>query len=929
MSLSRNIKVYIYSFYTMVFRVFSGIIWLVFFLVLVLVTFFSWGNSGLQSVPVQTESIGLFMMNWSWQISQVSEVSGVDSGFYFEKITDVDTIYFSPWSQYSIAWNNISLWKWEFIINVESLSSTYAISSNFFSISSLEAGSVYINTQSDRNYVLLSLDTLVNVWFTNEGEDITYVDLYPHMYLRLNPTRLQFLKNADLVRISSVFTLGALIASISDDIISWFLKSTWIESSTFFDSYLSHSKIEFDKNAEDFKKILSIKSGEFPWVKSLQKYFYLFLNDTKKRAYYKNSIFSDLTRLLHSDKKETQTIQDIVSQLSALEDTPDDYREIRNVIDFYYSLAATDSNFSHLSAKINIHALMLEIHQKTLSPYQESLLSLSTLYQNYNISGDYSYENLSSFSNDYIKRSWLDDDKISLKKKQHFDYFSFFLSELFISRFSSTDENLRDFWLNDNFNSLLKVMSDYVDISQKIYTPDEEKRSITGMYVHADVLKKLQDFMRSALFKDIRWENGVLIKSRKFEIDARETTLFEKNINTLISFYEDNKNFLSNQDQNDSALINSYKIFDSQFKEYFLALTDYENYLYSYDETKKNLFWIETFGARDNDIVFSEGQGLNYLRKFSQASLSDVKIKLKEDYYEIENFIVDGKNFSFSLYPYEAHKIDNIIINNKPTSVSYKLDSVEIDWNERSESARDEEEEKKYDFSRFFLNTFSETSTDNNQEIFDIDRSDNVNNDKFIVVFKRDKLLGDGWEFASVQSFLDIDFADIDVVQNQSLYDIFINEADIKVSYENTDITASFDSSYVLAADKHYFKNIRLSPYISNLWIKKPEIGDSFIQVVGNINLVDLKSEMEIFAENYDNLKYIYKSISKNLWTQDISIRYLKSSQKLNFRFDYQWDFISILLSRDTIENISQGWEIILRNANYRTIDDILTTIKK
>jgi len=194
----------------MVFRVFSWIIWLVFFLVLVLVTFFSGGNSGLQAVPVQTQEIWIFSLNGSWQLSSASEVLPDTSGLSFERFTDVDSIYFAPWSEYER------------------------------DISSLEAGSIYINTQDEKNHVFLSLDTLVNVWLTDDNQDITYVDLYPHMYLRLNPSRIQFLKNADLVRISSVFDLWSLTWSLNNDIISWFLANTWIKSSD-----LNHYKNTF------------------------------------------------------------------------------------------------------------------------------------------------------------------------------------------------------------------------------------------------------------------------------------------------------------------------------------------------------------------------------------------------------------------------------------------------------------------------------------------------------------------------------------------------------------------------------------------------------------------------------------------------------------------------------------------------------------
>ena len=254
---------------------------------------------------------------------------------------------------------------------------------------------------------------------------------------------------------------------------------------------------------------------------------------------------------------------------------------------------------------------------------------------------------------------------------------------------------------------------------------------------------------------------------------------------------------------------------------------------------------------------------------------------------------------------------------------------MKLDWDERIQNVKDREDREKYDFWNFFLNTFSQQDASDAVELFEINNNNNTTEDKFIVVFKRDKLLWKTWEFSVVDDFLDIDFNDIDVVAAWESYDIFITDADINIDVDKWDLSADFTSSYVLKQDNHYFKNIRLYPYKTNLWVKRPLLWDSFIQVVWNVDLVDLEAQAQSIWEVYPRILSLYNSIKNKLNVDVPSIRYITSSKKVNFRFDYAWDFISILLSGDTIENISKSSEILIRNTNYRTIDDILDTIKK
>jgi len=914
----------------MVFRVFSWIIWFVFFVFLVLLTFFSGSDSDIKNFSVDKTSTWFFTVSGSGALSSLDDIANFEEAFGFEKVSAFDSIYFRWWSNYSVDsvddMTTINLWKWEFIIDIKNLRETYMVTHQFFDIKLPSSGKIYVNTQDTKNYSIIPFNTIAQIDLKEWDTFITSLYLYPHMYLRFNPLRSRFLKNADLVRLSSVFTLDSFDESLSKNNWKDLLTKLWIENADFLSSYLTLTKEIFIENEKKLDEIYAMDSWEFPWTSYLKRYFYLFLNDTKKKAYHKNSIFQKLNRLVSSDKKETELIASITDDMKGLSLYQEDFDEIKDIIEYYYTLSLSHPDFSRIYGKVNLYSLWLSIDWIDSEDDIKSYLALHSLYDTYDLSSEYSYENLMSFVQDYIQINKVFDGELTLSKKEELDYFSLFLNKIFISKLSSDSESLEEFSTENNLNHILWVMKDYISIDNIVYDSLDDKRTITGVYVHLAVLEKLEDFIRNGLFKKERLSNGVLEKNANFLINAREISLLQTNIESLLDFYSQNKKFLSEENQKDISLIKDYEWLGWKFVEYFSALSDYDTYIYNYDDSKSSLFGIETLWEKNNNIIISKENALKYLDQFSNISVGDLKIDVKEDYYEISDFIANGKNFSFSLYPFDNHKIDSIVINNKPVSFSYKLDIVKLDWDDRKQGARDQQEREKYDFSNFFSNTFSDASSWDTAEIFEINNDGSANQDKFIVVFKRDKLLWKTWEFSVVDDFLDIDFSDIDVVAAGELYDIFITDANMRIDLDKWDITANFTSNYVLQEDKHYFKNIRLYPYKSNLWVKKPVLWDNFIQVVWNIDLVDLKSEMQAIWKVYPRITSLYNSIQNKLDVSEMSVRYIKSSKKVNFRFDYAWDFISILLSGDTIENISKSWEILIRNTNYRTIDDIVGT---
>jgi len=105
----------------------------------------------------------------------------------------------------------------------------------------------------------------------------------------------------------------------------------------------------------------------------------------------------------------------------------------------------------------------------------------------------------------------------------------------------------------------------------------------------------------------------------------------------------------------------------------------------------------------------------------------------------VENIIINGSNFSFSLNPFNDYEIRDIVINGQPKSVSYKLAIIKEDWKEE-QKYKSLEEKGSYDFSQFFQLTFF-SQVNNEKEIYEEENKPNQEEDRYIQVFKANKLL--------------------------------------------------------------------------------------------------------------------------------------------------------------------------------------------
>ncbi len=91
--------------------------------------------------------------------------------------------------------------------------------------------------------------------------------------------------------------------------------------------------------------------------------------------------------------------------------------------------------------------------------------------------------------------------------------------------------------------------------------------------------------------------------------------MLQKNYNDIKAFYDENSKFLSDANYKDVNLKDNYKVIFADYEEYFLALTDFDNYQLQYDPINRKIIGTQTIGSQTNDTL-TENKIKTYLSKF-------------------------------------------------------------------------------------------------------------------------------------------------------------------------------------------------------------------------------------------------------------------------------------------------------------------------
>lgn len=783
---------------------------------------------------------------------------------YVDRINYIDKVYFSTQNYAKKVLNNnitFLIWSWWiYIFDLYDLTNNYTIDGTVFKITPKSPGKIFVDNRNIQNIKIFSFDAIFDVSLMTEWKEMTNISLYTKMYLWFNASRNKFLKNADLFKIeniSNIFYVKESILNTNNKMSYLFLRKinpkNDIVVNTFLNNFFSLAYSQEEINKYNESKIFWLSTKWLNWFDYINKYFIFFFNDEKKIIYYKKDIINNLNKLFKKNENiNKENILRSLENLKALDIK--EYNTFRNILYYYYdnilkinSIEYTDKTF-----------LFSEIIFKDKANSKFSLLKSSfflnkiySLINNKTYNNDYLQSNFLNFLKYYFEENNLkleDNFFITIKNNTNFikiDYLLFFIKNILLFNL-----NLSDSKNQQNIFNILKI---YINIGQNINKINDFQKSETLIVENFWIMDKLLKEVKRSFFDDQLNENWLLIISKKNELTSESINALHEIMTNFLNFYKNKKSVLS---EKNNIYNNKYNQSNIQYIEYYDALNNYPGYLIKYDKVSRDLFDTKTIGEDKNEIVLSQENLLSYLNTFEWLDLSNVTLSINKDYYKIDNLNINGENFSFHLYPLEFYRMDNIVRSGKKLSLSYELSGIKHDWDIKFEDADDESKDK-FDFKKFFINIFF-TINEIKKEDFVLDETWIENEDKIIWIFKRDKLLSERGEFTSLKWFLDLKYKDIKVSLNNNIYDISLENILLKTSitlkWEQVSVVWIFNSKYVFNQKDHYFKNISLKFYHSDLYSEGEKVflfDGKALKIDKNINIVDFKSEINTIITDY------------------------------------------------------------------------------
>ncbi len=811
-----------------------------------------------------------------------------------DSLSDIDEVYYSTWEiKKTEEWNitTIDLSSWEYIFSLSWIWNNYIINYKWFSLKNLWPGIFYINTIKPKKYSIFSISSLLQLNLLNLSNNSlsTEVFLYPHGYIIFNPKRNYIVSGWDALRVSTVLSwlwyFNKNILDVSWKINSEFLKNIWplLNDKIFFTSTLKNI---YDNNKVIFSKLWKIRKKEWDdvsWTQLVEEYDSLFFNKSKKVSLYKNAIYDDLNKLFFSDKRENVLVNRIYNNYNKLNLDKDS--DIKKVLNNYYRYVSLESN---LEAKRNFYLLYKKLSNNKVN-FLPSLYYFRDIYNAYDFMWS---DNLYSYMNIFIKQ-YFNDLGVSIWKNQllisdeyytKLEYFSLYLMKLLLT-YDSFDK--------ETVSKIISIFDYYVLLDNNLYWWKSEKKIATWVKNHLDVLTNISKSIRTYYFEDERNEFNLLLK-KKIEIDSNNIKDFKKNIDSLIEFFDSNINIF----KWNTSRINNYKTIKKDMDEYFLALLDYEWYKSKYNSNS-------VLNKLDTTTNLEKDYAVNILSNFENLSIDWISVKIVDDEYFIITWLMFGNEpLSFKLYPYKNNLIDEIIISWNELEWNYEL------W-EVSDKAGNI---KTKVWKDFFIEIFSWRDLLETERTYYSadDEPEYISTDD--LVFKRDILLWEKWEFSNLSDILSLGMNNI-IIEDKKKWDISLNWWILKLNmgkkFGNTSYKFKFSSDYKLTSNDRYFDNIVLKS-IDSVASKDKEESYLKISIKWKINNSDFREKVLDFWDALKKLLFIWNKIKKVLSESSLDVNYFLSSKKLKIKFFYLKKPVIISFVRWKIEFILYNWENIL-----------------
>lgn len=792
-----------------------------------------------------------------------------ENTLYVDRINYIDNVYFL-WNNYTLVNSNnlisFDVGEGLYLFDLYHLSHNYTVRNEFFSLTPKSPGKFFVDSRKSTDIKIFSFDSIVEVDLiaNTPKETMTSIELYPHMFFWFNSSRNRFLKNADILRIESISKIFYVNESFLDEN-KWlnqkFFTSLYTVSDQvalkFFRNFfvLWYSQDEFDKyNISNIEKQL-YKNKNLLWLGYIERYFVFFLNKEKKASYYKKNILLKLNTLFSknlSQKNWEEMKRDIQSHLNHLQAiNPEDYNNFQFILSHYYKNLLKINSLDYINSTIFLSKIIWEWQHNRLAHSDSSSFYLNKIYtlvDNKIYPEHYLQQNLLFFLNAFLSENQiqLQDGELLIEENKEviikLDFLSYFLKNIVLYNISFSD--------TENLSNILQVLDLYISINRNVTNYYKNNQRIETLIVeYHTILTKILQETKNNFFQTNLNERGLLVLNTEKQITSEQTQKLDTIFKNIFDFHEKNRGILSEK----NTIYNSLYIRNKNtYWEYISALSNYSQYTLKYDKVKNELLNAQTVFEKNQEFVLSRTELVAYLSYFEGFDISNMAYKIVgNEYYEISNIYINGERFSFHLYPSEFNRLDNIVRNGQKLALSYELDILKQDLEKKYRQASPEEKNR-YDFKRFFLNTFFSTQVATSRE-FQVSEFQDVSvEDRTITFFKRDKLFWDKWDFTYLKGFLDIKYDDVEVtLDSNNNYNTLIKrwviQTRLSQNLQNREVVAIMSSEYVFSDKDHYFRNIYLTFYDKNYFDRGQEVylfwGKEF-RIIKSLDILQFKDEM-------------------------------------------------------------------------------------
>ncbi len=262
---------------------------------------------------------------------------------FVKNINSIDRLYFSNINSYEIKYYSwiyeINLNKGLYFLDLNDLSVKYKIKGLWFEISPKSAWMIFLDTTNPEKTLIFSINSIFKFIFKSETwRKVNYYYMYPHNYLIFNVKNNKFSRIwGDVFRIKTVVKDGFLKEELKNNLdLKWFLTG---EKLKFFKKIYFFIKKEYNNYNFKFKKLKNLEAFSLIGQNYINKYFDYFINETKRRIYYKQSILNSIQKLYNQKVTSTQVSKDIIDKLEKLKEYNIwDYNDVLSILNWYYKI---------------------------------------------------------------------------------------------------------------------------------------------------------------------------------------------------------------------------------------------------------------------------------------------------------------------------------------------------------------------------------------------------------------------------------------------------------------------------------------------------------------------------------------------------------------------------------------------------------------